>query len=172
MVSMSQILLGYIVRAFGIKGGVVIKLLNEDSLTLSEGLEVTVSQKKSPNKTLTIESVMDRGRVFFKEITDREVAESLRGAELLVDRDTLPALEDDEYYFSDMIGASIIDQNGAVIGRLVDFSSNNAQTLFEIETASGKRASIPAVKPIVLKIDEKNQQITVDLPQGLLDLEA
>lgn len=167
-----QISLGYVVRAFGIKGGVVIKLLNDDSLTLAEGLKITVCQKKLPPKSLTISIIMDRGRVFFEEITSREEAESLRGCEILVARELLPPLEDDEYYFSDLIGASIVDMDGKVIGHLVDFSSNNAQTLFEIKTTEGKLASIPSVKPIIQKIDPDNKIIIVDLPLGILDLEA
>lgn len=166
-----QILLGYVVRTFGIKGGVVIKLLNDDSLTMSKGLRLTLRHKNLPTKNLTISSVMDRGRVFFEGVDDKEGAEALRKAEIWVSRESLPALADDEYYFADMLGADIVTLEGQVIGHLIDFSSNNAQTLFQIKTMDGKLASIPSVKPIVHRIDCDKKSIVVDLPDGLLDLD-
>jgi 16S rRNA processing protein RimM len=165
-----EILLGYIVRAFGIKGGVVIKLLNDDSSSLSVGLPLIIHQGKLA-KTLTISSIMDRGRIMFQEISDRTEAESLKGAQIFTNRELLPALEEDEYYLADMLGASIVDTKGQVIGELIDYSSNNAQILLEIKTPDNKLASIPSVKPIVDKIDCVNKIIYVDLPEGLLDLD-
>lgn len=166
-----EILLGYVVRAFGVKGGVVVKLLNEESPTLAEGLSLTICRPKSPKTSLTISSLLDRGRVFFEGVNDRDEAEALRGAEIWIKRELLPLPEDDEYYFADMLGASVVDLNGDLIGHVVDFSSNNAQILFEIKTIDGKLASIPSIKPIVQKIDSDNKVIVVDLPAGLLDLE-
>jgi 16S rRNA processing protein RimM len=171
MVIMSQIVLGYIARAFGIKGGVVIRLLNEESSSFSVGLKVSAKLGKVAPRSLTISSIMDKGRIFFEEITDRSDAESLVGAEILMDRDLLPDLAEDEYYLTDMIGAQIVDTEGTLIGLLVDYGSNNAQTLLEIETIDQKSASIPLVKPIVCKIDCENKIIVVDLPEGLLELD-
>ena len=170
MVIMSQIVLGYIARAFGIKGGVVVRLLNEESPGFYTGLKVSAKLGKLAPKELTINSVMDKGRIFFDEITDRSDAESLLGAEILIHRDLLPDLAEDEYYLADMIGAKIVDKEGNLLGLLMDYGSNNAQTLLEIETIDQKSASIPLVQPIVCKIDCENKIIVVDLPEGLLEL--
>lgn len=163
------ILLGYIIRSFGIKGGVVVKLLNETSDSLVAGKKVILRQKKLPEQMLTIASTMHGGRVFFAEITDITTAQSLKGAELFIHRSDLPSLSEDEFYLLDLLGARVIESDGKECGVIVGFSDNNAQVLFEIQTVEGHRVSIPAVKPIVQKIDYEKKLVIIDPPSGLLD---
>lgn len=164
------ILLGYITRPFGIKGGVFVKLLNPNSAYLTSGLLVHVLNSDGLMTSLSIEKTMGNARFLFKEVISRDAAEALRGTKIFIKREDLPEPEDDEFYFTDLIGAQVEDITGEIIGKVSGFSSNNAQHLIDIITVDDKTLSIPMIKPIVQKIDVHNKKIMVDLPEGLLDL--
>jgi 16S rRNA processing protein RimM len=165
-----SIILGYVSRAFGLKGGVFLKLINRESDALMVGKRVTLKRNKTADLLVTIAAIQDRDRIFFTEVNDRTAAEALRGAEVWISHHDLPASADDEYYLFEIMGASVIDTHGNKLGDVVGFSSNNAQTLIDIKTTSGHVASVPNVKPLVKKIDTVQKVVIIDPPEGLLDV--
>lgn len=158
---MELILLGYIARSFGIKGGVSIKLFNDDSQNLVVGKKISLVHN---DKTIpvTVTNVMDGGRYFFHEISDKTAADALVGAKIFVERTELASLEDDEFYLCDLLGAEVNDNTGKLLGHVVGFSHNNAQTLFEIKTTTGQFGSLPSVRPIITSIDYDKCIVTMD----------
>lgn len=162
------ILLGYIAKAFGTKGGLHIKLINPESIALVLGSKVTL-KLGALNQLMTISEVVPGNRFYFAEITDRTAAEKLQGAELYLSRADFPDLLEDEFYLNGLIGAQVILVTGDNAGILTGFSSNNIQILLEVKTPSGYVASIPLVDAIVLDIDSENKIITIDPPLGLLE---
>lgn len=164
-----QILLGYVTRAFGLEGGVLVKLINDQSLALQIGKGVLLKCPVGKDMAVTIKNILDGGRIFFTEVTDRNHAEALKGAELWMSRLDLPPLADDEFYLSDLMNARVVDMHGDFLGEVVGFSSNGAQILLEIKMPAGNLALIPAVKPIIHHIDFTEKLVTIDPPVGLLD---
>lgn len=164
-----EILLGYIVRSFGLKGGVVIKLINEFSSSLIVGKKITLRRNKFPDVVMTIASIMQGGRIFFEEITDKTLSDTLKGSELFIHRADLPPLLEDEFYLVDLLGALVVDTNGQELGEIIGFSDNTAQILFEVKTLQGHVVSIPSIKPIVQKIDCENRYVIIAPPEGLLE---
>ena len=65
-------------------------------------------------------------------VLDRNVAETLRGTELFVLRGDLPKLNDGEYYQSDLIGFSVV-QNGKIIGKISCFQNFGAGDIIELD---------------------------------------
>lgn len=164
------VLMGYVSRAFGIKGGVAVKLINENSLALAVGKAVTLKGQGLSWQTLFISELIDQNRIFFAGIDNRNKAEALKGAELWIERSDLPPLDDDEFYLTDLMGAQVLDSTSVLLGTIVGFSSNTAQTLFEMKTTAGTIVAIPAIKPIVQKIDVAQKLVVIDPPMGLLNL--
>lgn len=160
--------LGYIAKAFGIKGGVQVKLFSSHSEAIRAGIVLTLIQKNK-ERTYKVRDVLPQGRVFFEGVDDRNMAEDLKGSTVLIARADLPVLDDDEFYLTDMVGASVQLLDGTKVGTLSGFASNNAQTLLEVQTLSGHVASIPLVDAIVKTIDVDNKIVTIDPPSGLLD---
>jgi 16S rRNA processing protein RimM len=164
-----SILLGHITRAFGIEGGVFVRLLNDSSHALEVGKKVLLKSRLGDDRLLTISAILGGRRIFFEEITDRDSAEALKGSELWMNRADLPALADDEFYLSDLMNARVFDPQGDLLGEIVGFTSNGPQILFEVKTLSGHLALVPGVKPIVQRIDFINKVVVIDPPVGLLD---
>ena len=72
--------------------------------------------------------------VGFKGIDDRNAAETLNGVELLVARDALPAADEDEFYYADLIGLEAVDAEGAALGAVVAVLNHGAGDIIEIGT--------------------------------------
>jgi 16S rRNA processing protein RimM len=163
------IALGYVTRAFGIRGGVGVKLFSNESETIKPEIPLILRQK-STERTLIVKEVLPHGRLYFIGVNSREEAEALRGAEIFIERSLLPDLASDEFYLGDLLGAEVRLLDGTVVGELVAFSSNNAQVLLEVKDQAGRISSVPLVKAIVKEIDAHNKKIVIDPPEGLLDV--
>ena len=72
-----------------------------------------------------------------KEADTREQAEALRGLELYIPRDALPAADDDEFYLVDLIGLEARDRSDAVVGSVTAVENFGAGDLLEIAPADG-----------------------------------
>lgn len=164
------VLLGYVTSAFGTKGGLNIKLINENSTALTVDKFLILTHEKYPPKKLCLKTCLAGPRIFFAEISDRTEAEALKGAALYIDYQDLPKTDDDEFYLQSLMHARVVDTLGATLGSVVSFSDNRAQVLLVIKTPQGHQASIPLVRPIINQIDYQNNVITVDPPLGLLEL--
>lgn len=162
------VFLGYVTKAFGLKGGVAVKLFNPDSEALRVGLSLSLKRAQLI-RSLEISEILSGHRLFFKGITDRSSAEALATSEIYIARQDLPDIADDEVYLNDMIGMPVFLLSGDLVGKLLAFSTNCAQTLLEVQTLAGHVASIPLVDAIVIDVDFENNKILIDPPDGLLD---
>jgi 16S rRNA processing protein RimM len=90
-------------------------------------------------------------------VSDRSAAEDLRGAELLVDRASAPALGDDEWYAEDLVGCAVVDGDRSlgVVTRLVPLPSCEA---LEVDGD----LLVPLVRDAVRSVDVREQRIEVD----------
>lgn len=166
-----SICLGYVARAFGIKGGLVVKSYADHAASFAVGKTLVLENQNNQKTAYTITSYQD-GRLFVHGVTSRTDAELLIGARIVVDRQDLPMLTEDEFYLADLHQALVQTFKGEAVGRVVGFSSNNAQHLLQVLMPCQKVAIIPLIRPIVTHIDYARSIITIDPPDGLLDLEA
>ena len=56
--------------------------------------------------------------IAFEGVRDRNAAEALKGTELFVARDALPAPDEDEFYHADLIGLEARDSEGRMLGKV------------------------------------------------------
>jgi 16S rRNA processing protein RimM len=162
------VLLGYLQRPWGLNGGLMVKLFNDNSYSLA--INKTVLLKKNDlEKILNIKSLTNHDKVFFEGISDLNSAKTLVGYQVFMNRSLLPKLADDEIYLTDLNGHAVIDANGTYLGSVIGFSSNNAQALIQVKTKDSV-VSIPLIKPFVANINSENKCITTDLPMEFLDL--
>ena len=107
---------------------------------------------------------------FFK---NRNQAEELKLCKLLVKKDDIPKLKDDEFHINQLLNLQVklvVKNELRVIGKVVDLITGN-NTLIVIKlNKNEKNVLIPFVKEIVPEIDKKNNYLIIDPPTGLLDL--
>ncbi len=94
---------------------------------------------------------------------DRDQVRALIGAEITVLRDRLPPLPEGEYYWADLIGLEVIDQNGASLGRVARLMETGAHDVLVVRDPGGGEQLIPFVQGPVVK--------AVDLVGGRMEVE-
>ena len=85
---------------------------------------------------------------------DRRVA---RGATLAVPRDSLPPLDEDEYYTFQLIGLTVEEEGGRVLGQVADVLDYPANDVLELDSG----ASLPLVEACVRHVDLEGRRIVV-----------
>jgi 16S rRNA processing protein RimM len=105
-------------------------------------------------------------------VQDRDVAEALAGTRLFVERDRLPAADEEEFYHADLIGLAAVTPDGVLLGRVAALHNFGAGDLVEIALEGGGRPLLPFDRLTVPEIDIAGGRIVIDPPAGLLDREA
>lgn len=154
------ITLGVITGPQGLQGEVRIRPFTDDP----KGLE-RYKTLLAGNRTLTVSRVrvQPNGVIArFKEVTDRTAAEQLRGLELSVPREALPAPEEDEFYQIDLIGMEAVTPQGEVIGEIVAVPNYGSTDLLEIRTGAGKTHLVPFIDDAVPDVLQDEGRIVID----------
>ena len=105
----------------------------------------------------------------FREVGDRDAAQRLVGAELLVDRDELRPLAEDEYFLHELVGLEVVDVEQGSLGPVEDVYDASGQPLASVRI-DGREQLIPLRREMVDGVDMDARRIDVRLPSGLLDL--
>jgi 16S rRNA processing protein RimM len=103
-----------------------------------------------------------------KGIADRSAAERLNHVELYVPRERLPPLDEaGEYYHADLIGLTVVDTEGAALGRVVAVQNFGAGDLIEVAPiAGGDTVLLPFTEAVVPVIDIEGGRIVIRAPDG------
>lgn len=96
--------------------------------------------------------------------------EPLRDYLLQVDANAIDDdLDEDEFYYHEIIGLDVEDVNQGHIGKVKEILSPGANDVWVVQRLKGKDVLIPYIEKVVLKVDVSNKQITVEIPEGLMD---
>ncbi len=168
--------IGYIKRAHGIHGELVVMPLTEDPGRYGQLHQVYVRPQQPLSgmaaDPLNIQSYRFAGKdiiLKFREINDRNTAESYKGWYIEISRDDLRVLPADTYYVFDMIGLDVYSEEGEFLGKLKDISSTGSNDVYEVGKEGAKSFFIPALKSVVRQISLESGKIIVRIPEGLLD---
>ncbi len=151
--------LAAVTGAHGVAGEVRLKLFGEGFEALKphksfNGGALTLSKVRSDNKGGAIAR--------FAEVPDRTAAEKLRGTVLTVPRSALPALDEGEFYYSDLLGLPVVTDTGEDIGRVCAVENFGATEIVEIEKPDGKKFMVPLTRQAVPAWDAERLTVNVD----------
>ena len=99
------------------------------------------------------------------DVADRDAAQALAGARVFIARSSFPTPAEDEFYWVDLIGSSVVNREGAALGVVRDLLSTGAQTVLVIEDGRLPKSverMIPFVAAYVDAVDLEGRRITVD----------
>lgn len=155
--------IGQIVAPHGIKGMVKINLCLENPRELvhympiynqnGQVLDIQIISFKANQMIATI-----------KNISDRNQAESMRGTNLFINRETLPPISKEQYYYCDLIGLTVLDETKTVVGVVKSVENYGASDILVVETKKGIDILVAFTKETVLSVDLENKTITVAFP--------
>ena len=167
--------LGFIVKPHGLKGQLVTQLDVDDAATYDKLKTVYLALPAAPTKLTAygVERVNPQGglRVLLKlrGIERIEEAEPLRGAKLWLPLSELPALDENQFYFHDVIGFQVIDETEGALGVVENFYELPQQDVLAMRYQD-QEVLIPVVDELVSHADMAARQLFVNLPEGLLDI--
>ncbi len=154
--------MGRIAAPFGVKGWVKVQPYSEDPGTLMDFESWRVGRGEN-QMSYAVEAIQEHGNALVAKLAGvdgRDAAYALRGQEVSVARSELPPPEENEYYWSDLIGLKAINREGVELGRVESLMETGAQDVLVIK---GKREHlIPFVAAFVGKVDLASGQIEVD----------
>jgi 16S rRNA processing protein RimM len=160
-----RVLLGRIAGAHGIRGEVVIHSFAEPAENIAAYGTLTDT---AGARAFAIESlrVTAKGVVARLEgVADRNAAEALKGVELYVDRERLPAVAEDEFYHADLVGLAAVDPQGTQIGVIVAVQNYGAGDLIEVRLAGAARTElVPFTDASVPEVNVKARRVVIVMP--------
>jgi 16S rRNA processing protein RimM len=166
--------LGKIVGAHGIHGAVKILSYAEstDSYTARDSIIVqNAAGEQTSYHLLDCRPHKKILRVTLDQVTTRDQAEALVGSGVYVPRDSLPPLEEDAYYWRDLIGITVLTVQGEDLGRIEQIIPTGANDVYVVRSRATpdhpKEILIPAVSSVIIEIDTDRNRMIVDLPDGL-----
>ena len=167
----NQIALGDIVATHGIAGWLRLRLYNPEGLTLYSAAEVELARGDSRLTLRVDQAKPHRGFVLLKlrGIDDMDAARNLVGLRLSVPRDTLAPPGASEYYYEEVVGFEVLDGEGERVGTVTRIWAREGGDLLVV-AGGGKEHLIPAIKEFIRQIDMVNRTVTIDAPDGLLEL--
>ena len=105
--------------------------------------------------------------VKFEDINDIDTALTKKGFEVQVTKDNRD-LEEGEYFYSDLRGCKVYDQNGKELGKVKEVEEFPAQLTLRVSRKEGGDFFIPFIKQFIIKIDIENKAIFAQIIEGLL----
>ena len=163
---------GKIVKKYSFKGELLVKLDTDDPEQFLEMESVFVEQHKNlvpffiEKLSLHKSSLL---RVKFEEVTTEHDANAMLGTELYLPLDLLPKLSGNKFYYHEIVGFAVIDENHGPIGTVAGVNDSTPQHLFEIDF-NGTEILIPINDQIIKKVDRDTNTLYLEAPDGLIDL--
>lgn len=153
--------------AHGVRGAVKLWTFTEDPLAVQSYGPLTTKDGARQFEIASVREAKDHLVATFKGVATRNDAERLNGIELYVPREKLPAVDDGEYYHTDLIGLSAVNEAGEPLGRVIAIHNFGAGDIIEIAPAKGATLLLPFTNAVVPAVDIAGGRVVIELPQEI-----
>jgi len=164
--------IGYIARAHGIKGEVkaVFDVQYIEDYLKKESVYISKDDKLTPF-SISWMRPLDGQEVLikFKGIRYRDQADALRGGQLLLPLTDLPALPEEGFYYFEIEGFTVVDENLGPLGTVREVRDMPAQDILVMDYKD-KEVLIPVTWEILLRVDKDKREVYTDLPAAHLEV--
>ena len=153
---------GVIATAHGIQGEVVVKTFTEEPESILD-YGTLVNFDDVPFSFASIRSSAKGLLARLEGVKSRNDAEKLRGTCLYASNDELPELGDDNVYLSEIIGITLLREDGSIFGKIRNHFDNGAHTVIAVKMPEEgvKDVLLPFTDDVILKVDHDERTIVV-----------
>ncbi|MGM0167126.1 16S rRNA processing protein RimM [Enterococcus sp. AZ135] len=164
---------GKIVNTHGLRGEVrVISTTDFTEERYQVGEKLFLFRDKQDVLSLTIASYR-RHKNFdllsFEGYENINLVEPFRDGILKISEKQLGELDEHEYYYHEIIGLTVVDEEDKEIGKITEILSPGANDVWVVKRKGQKDALIPYIKSVVKDIDLTEGIVHAEIPEGLLD---
>jgi 16S rRNA processing protein RimM len=165
MVQSRLIVIGQVVKAFGVRGEINIRPFTESIGTFQRSAVLFFGD--SSYEVLRVRSHKGNVLALVAGIDTPEKAEHLRGSLVKTHEENLPPKEEDEYFWFELIGMSVLTVDGRDLGRIAGIMPTGANDVIQVEGAYGE-ILLPMIEDVVVEIDTGKGVMIVDPLEGLV----
>lgn len=105
----------------------------------------------------------------FEGYDNINLVEKFKGAMIKVPESQLQPLDEGEYYFHEIIGCTVVTEDGETIGEVKEILKPGANDVWVVKRKKGGDVLIPYIADVVKQVDVENKTITIHVMEGLLD---
>jgi 16S rRNA processing protein RimM len=157
------VVIGVIAAPHGVRGTIRVRAPGSGR-HLRKGVEALVNGQR--RRILASRQTPKGFLIDLEGVDSRELAASLRGYELVLDREELDAPDEEEFYVGDLVGLEVYDDTGTYIGSVVDILDTPAHEIILVQNdGAATEQYIPFSRKHVPTIDLEESRILVSLPE-------
>ena len=168
-----DIVIARVVKARGIRGEVACSLETDFPERFDSLEQVTLWMPDGSRRSLRVDAAWfhkDRVILKFEGVDTMSAAETLVGARLVISESDQVELEEDEFYEHQLIGMEVVTTAGHTLGTVLRLMRTGATDLLVIEGDDAREFLVPFADHICTEVDVERKRITVNPPDGLLEL--
>lgn len=166
--------LGKVTKTHGLKGELKFYPFIADHDLCRKGRCIRLGEEAPRQEEYWVESF--RGGVAsriikFKGCDTIEAAETLRGSTVFAPRDDFKKLPEGEYYWFDIQGLQVYDEQGRFYGNVTEIIETGSNDVYVVKKG-GKELLLPAIEWVIKTVDLKQKKLTFRIVEGLLEENA
>lgn len=174
MAAPKNLIVGQVLRPHGIKGELRVQLTTDYPERFKNRTTLLIGTDPEKEKTLKkyeVERIrlhQGYGIVKLENMDTRDDVEFFRGQYVLIPLDEAVPLEDDEYYYFQLLGLKMLTDAGDDIGEVAEILDTGANEVYVVRGEKYGEILVPAIQDIVQKIDLQAGHIIITPLPGLL----
>ncbi|MDF2963192.1 MAG: RimM [Paenibacillus sp.] len=121
---------------------------------------------------VVVESAREHKKLFiikFQGFSNINEVEKYKGWLLKVEEKYVSELPEDEFYHHEIIGCSVVTDEGEELGTITEILSPGANDVWVVERENGKPVLLPYIDEVVLEVDVAEKRVKVHVMEGLID---
>lgn len=163
--------IGYITKTKGLKGELQLYFEFEDYQELD--LDVIFLELNGKMVPFFVASHKlyenSTGLFYFDDVDHVDKAQPLVKKKAYLPLSKKPEREDDEFYYTDLKGFIAVDETLGELGEIIEVNEYPQQFVATVNYQN-KEILFPLNEDFIVEIDDEENILTLDLPEGLLDI--
>ena len=155
------ILIGKILKPQGIKGELKVNPLTS-RINRFKALNYVLIEDNKYNITSVRVGVDGFVYLTLSEVTDRNMAETLRNKELYILRSDSIKLNKDEFFIDDLMHSVIYSENDKEIGEIINIENYGSADIITVACGFGDSFSFPLLKDLIISLDAENKKVIIN----------
>lgn len=168
MLELSDVVIGTVVGPFGNKGEIKVRILTDFPQRFAAGRTLNMVSSEGDRISVRLNSFRSQKNVGVAKLAgynDRTMAESLRGADFVVDRSEVEELPEGSHYIYELEGCNVVTQDGRELGFVKEVVQGGANDVY----VTSENVCIPAIKQVIVDVDVVNKVIVINPMAGMLE---
>lgn len=162
--------IGKVINTHGVGGTLKVYSYAESMTAFTKGNMILLKNPcNSSEKYFKVERSAPHSRfvlLTLEGVDSKSEADNLKGSELFIEKALLPELEENTYYWKEIIGLSVYTENDIFLGRIESIIETGSNDVYVVKEGKSE-VLIPAIESVVIHIDLDQKRMKVNLPEGL-----